>query len=630
MKHTLFMALLVALPVALLPVRVVAQTTESIAEELLENAYSVIRNHDVEFTCESTKNGVLKESKTVSILNEKGSNAGDFVVFCDKFTSLHKFSGEVFDATGRSIRKIKKSDLQMSEYSAGLSTDDYVYFYKCTAPYPYTVKYEWEIRRKDGIISYPHFYPQRQFNQSVEKAAYRLTAATGIEPRHRSFNTDRKPTETKVPGGTLYELSFTNLKAFEQEFLGPRITQLVPYAYFNPTDFFFEGTQGSLASWQDYGVWAHKLQQGRDALPPQFQDKIKEMTANCSSDRERVEVLYNYLAENTRYVSIQLGIGGLQPMAAADVHKTGFGDCKGLSNYMKAMLAVLGIPAVYTEISMDHARILKDYVSLNQTNHVILQVPLPADTLWLECTNATLPFGYAHQGIAGHDAILITPEGGKFCTLPSYPGELNTQTNHASISIDADGQATVANTQTAHLFQYEATEHISKLNPDKRRDFLKSSLSLPRATVSDVQINEQKAPIPSIAVTYRVTTPQYGNKTGNRLFIPINIFRNKFRNLPSKKRRHDIHQNYAYLDTDSISITLPEGYTVESLPKSLNLETNYGTFQSSYRIEEGVLHILHRYQVHKGKFDKEEYENFRAFYNAVSGQYGGKVVLRKE
>ena len=75
---------------------------------------------------------------------------------------------------------------------------------------------------------------------------------------------------------------------------------------------------------------------------------------------------------------------------------------------MRAMLKEIGIPSNYTTISTINRRLQKDYASVGQMNHVILQVPLKNDTLWLECTNPQLPMGYVHEDIAGHDAIEVS------------------------------------------------------------------------------------------------------------------------------------------------------------------------------------------------------------------------------
>ena len=115
--------------------------------DITRNAYSVVQNATTEIICESATSALQKESYTITILNEKGRNAAHFFCMCDKFRSLRKFSGEITDPTGKVIRKIKKSDLQMTEYSSGLTSDDYTYYYECNLPrYPLTIKYEWEVK----------------------------------------------------------------------------------------------------------------------------------------------------------------------------------------------------------------------------------------------------------------------------------------------------------------------------------------------------------------------------------------------------------------------------------------------------------------------------------------------------
>ena len=35
------------------------------------------------------------------------------------------------------------------------------------------------------------------------------------------------------------------------------------------------------------------------------------------------------------------------------------------------------------------------------------------DTIWIECTAPDLALGYVHSDIAGHDALVMTDDGGK-------------------------------------------------------------------------------------------------------------------------------------------------------------------------------------------------------------------------
>ena len=69
-----------------------------------------------------------------------------------------------------------------------------------------------------------------------------------------------------------------------------------------------------MSNWQKYGEWQYRLLDGRDLLTEPFRAKLHELTAHCTTDRDKVKAIYDYLAKTTRYVSIQLGIGGLQPL----------------------------------------------------------------------------------------------------------------------------------------------------------------------------------------------------------------------------------------------------------------------------------------------------------------------------
>lgn len=603
----------------------------AIPDSLKENAYSVVRYNTVEFSQQNMSNGYERCTYIVTILNSKGKDAADFVCFCDKFRDLKKFSGELYNANGQLIRKIKKNELKSTEYSAELASDSKMYYFECSTPsYPVTVKYEWEVKHQNGIIGFPVFMPQDDFNQSVETAEYKLLFPGETPFKHKALRMQDSPVQ-EASGKTVgYKWTIKNMPALETESFGPSLMSLVPILYATPTHFMYDGTEGDITDWQSFGNWQYELLKGRDALPPNIKQKLAEITKDAKTDKEKVKSVYNYLAETTRYVSIQLGIGGLQPMPATEVASTGFSDCKGLSNYTAAMLKELGIPSSYTVISTRNKRLIKDFATANQMNHVILQVPLPGDTLWLECTNAQLPFGYVHSDIAGNDALLIKETGGEIYRLPTYSDSLNLEKNKIALSLSKEGQVSGKVDFKSYLFQYEDKSGFTRITPKEQIDYLRKEIRVPQAKVNNVAFTEDKSEFPSIHIQYEVNSDQYGSKTGNRLFIPTNPFRSGFGKLSNKERKHDIYIRYGYQDSDSISFRIPENYTVEALPKPVMLNGKYGTFISLALVKDQEITIIQRLAMRRGQYKVSEYPAFVDFCKGVTNAYEGKIILKRK
>ena len=223
--------------------------------------------------------------------------------------------------------------------------------------YPITITYEWTIDSQDNVLSFPTFYPQSDYDVSVHKAAYSLKAPKSMNIRHAMQNMGCQVSVSDISADTqLFTLDVSDLPMLKQEPYARPLHERLPLVWFAPTDFVYYGTQGSLRNWSAYGLWEYSLIKGLDTLPDAVRQELHQLTDTLKTNREKVEALYQRLGRTTRYVAVLLGIGGQKPASAADVSKSGFGDCKGLSNYMRAMLKEVGIPSNYTTISTNNRR----------------------------------------------------------------------------------------------------------------------------------------------------------------------------------------------------------------------------------------------------------------------------------
>ena len=589
---------------------------------------AVIEESVVDVECMSPTHVVKHFREVTTILSEQGASLATFVCSCSKNDKLTGFKGMVSDATGRVIRKLKESELQKTEYSPYLAIDDYRMFLDYTPPvYPITISYEWTIESRDNLIEFPRFCPQTDYDISVKKASYRLKAPKSMNVRYALQHIDKEVTVSDLSSTTqLLTLEVSDMPIIKQETYSRPFRERMPMAWFAPTDFVYYGTRGSLGSWADYGRWEYSLIQGQDVLPDAVRRELHQLTDTMKTDREKVEALYKRLEKTTRYVAIFLGIGGQKPAPAASVSKSGYGDCKGLSNYMRAMLKEVGIDSHYTTISTTNRRLLKDFPSVGQMNHVILQVPLPDDTLWLECTNPRLPLGYVHEDIAGHDAIEISAKGGRLVKLPCYTDSANLLRTAISISLNRDGAADLTVSQEAYNHQYENRIALLKMDEKERQRVLQQIVHVPQAEISKMDVAEDKT---KITLDAEVKSLRYATRTGQRLFVPINPV-HRGHTVPSitSERQEDIWIERGYLDENDITIDIPEGSEIEARPKDIQIEQPFGSFSSSILSDGKKVRIKNRLLMKSGTFDKSLYPQLSDFIRTISILYDQKIVLK--
>jgi transglutaminase-like putative cysteine protease len=594
---------------------------------LAQNA--VVEEAVTEVVCSSPTMAVQHFKTVTTIQNEHGASQALFLWSCSKNDKLTGFKGQVVDAAGRVIRKIKESNLSRTEYSPYLAIDDYKVYFDYTPPsYPVTVTYEWTVESRDNLIEFPSFCPQTDYDISVKKATYCLKAPKSMRVRYAIQNIDAQVHVADVENDKqTFTLQVENLPALKKEAFSRPMNERLPLAWFAPTDFVYYGTKGSLDCWADYGKWEYGLIQGRDQLTEAERQELHQLTDGLKTDREKVEAIYHRLEKNTRYVAVLLGIGGQQPAPASHVSKSGFGDCKGLSNYMRAMLNEVGIASHYTTVSTTNRRLLSRFASVGQMNHVILQVPLSGDTLWLECTNPQLPMGYVHARIAGHDAIEISEHGGRLVRLPAYADSANVMHSTISIQLSNQGAADVKFEQQTTNSQYESTIPLLKMDGKERQSALLQMVHIPQAEVRQLELTEAGA---SIRLEADIKSQRYATQTGQRLMVPVcPIHRGYAVPNSNTERQEDIYRNMGYMDVDDITIHVPDGYEVEAKPKDMHVESVFGTFSFTLQEESQNVHVSIRLLMKSGTFPKALFPELASFIRTISASYNQKVVLKR-
>ena len=601
-----------------------------------EGADAVIVEFEEEFTMNSAVSGTDKVHKTVKVLNKDGLSAATFIIFTDSFRSLGTFSAQVFLPDGKK-QKLTRKDLSFNSVSSGLAEDSYAVFMEPVFNYPFTVTYDYTVEYSKGIIAFPVFHPLDMKKLGLISASYSLVIPKGTRISHYescldyTFESKGKKDVHRWTAGALAPVADEHLSVISPKSL--------PLLYAAPLEFSYGGAAGRQSSWNELGAWLSSLQADADGLPESVKVKVRELSSGAESTFETVKRLYGYLKDRTRYVSIQLGLGGYRPLPASHVAKTGFGDCKALSNYMKAMLGAAGVDSYYFAINTGAESFLDDVCTVTQMNHAMLAVPLQenGDTLFLECTNASYPLGYRHSGCAGHDILMLDGKGGEKLRIGAYPDSLRKKARSAEIAVREDGSASMTIKDVRFMDFSESFIDFASCGYDAQVEYLMRDWNLQPEKVRIERITDNftdypeygRTFIPEAEVDFSMESRLYAGKNGNRLFLPLNPLA-KTMYIQKGERRNRIVQDEAYTITDSFVISIPAGYKVESLPPNVALDTVWGSF-SSVAVAEGSdggsIRVNQTLVLRRFDEDKSEYASYKDFAKRVNKAYAAKIVL---
>lgn len=569
-------------------------SSATISPELKENANIVVRLQEDDIQVKSKGSAVIRNHYVYTVLNSGGDKYAEFVTHYDKLRKIVSVDGNLYDANGIKIRSIKKGEIK--DYSNtsenDLADDSRIKHHSFSHRiYPYTIEYE-SVVEYDGIFYLPAWIPVFSENISVEKSILKVTAPSDYQLRYKAYNYKNEPVISRIKDNSEYNWEISQYTAVKKEVYSPSWHEITPSVLLAPSAFEMQRYEGTMNSWQEFGTFMYKLNAGRDQLPSGIKQKVHQLTDGLTDNRQKINTLYKYLQQNTRYISIQLGIGGWQTLDAGFVAGNGYGDCKALTNYMYALLKEAGIKSYPALISAGSSEdpLISDFTS-NQFNHVILCVPQVKDSIWLECTSQSAQPGYLGSFTGNRQALLVDEKASALVWTPAYSAKDNIQVRNIKAVINEEGLLQ-ANVETRYsAIQQDDLDILLKMSSkDQLAEHMRNKFDLSSYEVENFSHEKDKQTLPAIQEKVSLKVKNFASVSGKRLFINPNILSvTSFKIKDAANRKFDFDIKLSFTDLDSVVIDIPAGYKPESVPKDVNISLPSAQYRSSIKLDQGKI-----------------------------------------
>lgn len=604
--------------------------------ELLEDVNAVIRLDDRTFEYRGVGSGRMHVHRIVTILNSDGKSHASLEIPYHSFTKIKRLRGAVYNAEGKRVKKIRGRHFNDKSMVSSISLAEDSRIKEGTflhSEYPFTVEIEYRIDYS-GFIQLPAWIPIKQENTALEKGNLVMEIPHEVNIDYRTFNVSdeqfSREASNKVDS---FRWTLSGINGIERERYGPPWFELLPAVVFRINNFQMDGYMGSLQSWSAFASWIGTLWEGRDELPQSVKEHIDHMVEEYGRSRELIHSIYSYLQERTRYVSIQLGIGGYQTETALYTAEKQYGDCKALSNYLISMLQYAGIEAYPALIRNGSFTFPFDTEFVhNPFNHSIVTVPFESDTLWIESTSSSFPPGYIGSSNASRHALIFHENGGELVKTPSLTPKDNFQKRSATLQLSAGGDASLKVTTHFGGSQHERIRSISRQSNRRQMEYLSGRLPFNLFDIKSYEIIPD-TDSPNARITMDVEITSFASAIGNRLMFHPNLMeRNRSFITPTRMRTQPVYTGASYYDTDSISFKIPEGYAVEAIPEPVTLQFEYGSYSSTVTLSDDgkILNYNREIIMEPGVLPVEEHDQFFDFINDHVRSDNSQAVLVKK
>ncbi len=400
----------------------------------------------------------------------------------------------------------------------------------------------------------------------------------------------------------------------------------------------------TIKSWEDVSTWYADLSNFQALADPVVKKVYDELFANKTyTEEEKAKVIYEYIAKNITYSSIDFRQSNHIPQKASDVIQTKIGDCKDISTLFASLgrMAGLDIDLVLVSTS-DRGLNYFHYPSIN-FNHCIVKLNLKSGVKYLELTNNYLPYGYLPSTLKFAQILDIpfqkSHANNEIKTLDYNKNYINSIIRKVSVNVKPDLKLEINETDkkvgNEASISYQTYLSLSeKDRKEKLKEFLANAYKS-KVAIKDVDFGKLVSRNDTARLQYSFVVDNEVLKVGSlrSLKIPFSdmLAQNALFGEEENRTRNLNFNTYEPTDkyVEEINFTLSDNFKFEETPKNVNLTWGKFSYSLGFKaIDNKRLQVLRTYIIDRKNISPKEYNEFRTFMQTIIEAENTNIVFK--
>lgn len=388
-------------------------------------------------------------------------------------------------------------------------------------------------------------------------------------------------------------------------------------------------------SWEEVGHWYAALEKDRRTPSPEVRAKAESLTKGLTTDVDKTQALYDFVAQNFRYVSLSLGLTRYQPQAAGDILRNQYGDCKDKNTLLAALLEAEGLHS--STVLISSARKLDpDVPSPSQFNHAITMLPLGKDEIWMDTTTEVAPFRLLTYQLRKKQALVIPPGGTAHLEeTPADPPTPDSELTEVTGKVDDTGKLDATITYTlrgdTELLQRIVFRRTAAAQWQKYVEGMNKAVG---GDVSNIKISDPTATREPFTMSYQLSKANFLDWSKKKLqlklplsYIGLAAVSEDVGEEDDKDKDEDASDSDStnsepfklgppHQQTYRLKLDLASRYQA-AVPVPVAIERDYGLYQSTYKSDAGTFTAERKLNIRLGELPPARADDYRAFRHGV-------------
>jgi len=319
---------------------------------------------------------------------------------------------------------------------------------------------------------------------------------------------------------------------------------------------------------------------------------------------------------------------------AEDVWKRGYGNGQQLTWLYLALVRAAGVEAYGVWVSdRSNYFFLPQSMDKNRLDANVVLVKLNGKEIYCDPGAAFTPFGMLPWVETHVSGLRLDKDGGSWITTSIPQSSESRVVNKARLKLSDTGdlEGTLEETFTG-LEALQRRVEERNLDETDRRKFLEDQVREYVPAAIEVELTnkpEWNSSAPTLVAEFNLKIPGWASGAGRRALVPVGLFSGSEKRLfDHANREHAIYFEYPFEKVDDVTLELPVGWRIESLPPARAKPGEVVAYSLKVENDKGEVHLSREMNVNFLLLEAKYYLALRKFFQDVREGDEQQIVVQ--